>query len=363
MSLIKRGLYWHYDFVYRKVRYQGSSGQTNLNKARLVESKLRSDAALRHRGLLPPEDAPNFKEFLETRFLPHIRRQHAPKPNTVKSYEANIKRLLAYKPFVKATLDKIDGAMISGYIDVRAAKLKNASVNAELATLRKALVLAVDWGLIVKRPRISMLPTGPSRDFVLTGELENAYLAAAPYPLREAAILMLDLGFRVGEVVALRQSDCTDEGIVVQRGKSEKARRMLSHTARTKGVVGKLRELWGEQEWLFPGKIEGRHLTAKALENAHVSLRRKHGLPEDFVIHSFRHTAATRMAEAGASPFELMEFLGHSDIRMSSRYIHPSADSVSRAMARAEAFSKMLRGEGSHELKTGPGSLSVRPQD
>ena len=40
----------------------------------------------------------------------------------------------------------------------------------------------------------------------------------------------------------------------------------------------------------------------------------------DFHFHDLRHTAATRMADAGADPFTLAAILGHSDIRMTARY-------------------------------------------
>jgi hypothetical protein len=44
--------------------------------------------------------------------------------------------------------------------------------------------------------------------------------------------------------------------------------------------------------------------------------------PRDFHFHDLRHTAATRMADAGADPFTLAAILGHSDIRMTARYTH-----------------------------------------
>lgn len=42
----------------------------------------------------------------------------------------------------------------------------------------------------------------------------------------------------------------------------------------------------------------------------------------DFRFHDLRHTAATRLADAGADPFVIAEILGHSDLRMTKRYTH-----------------------------------------
>jgi len=50
----------------------------------------------------------------------------------------------------------------------------------------------------------------------------------------------------------------------------------------------------------------------------------------DFRFHDLRHTAATRMADDGASAFTIAAILGHSDIRMTSRYTH-ATDRATRA--------------------------------
>src|SRR5258708_4466039 len=42
----------------------------------------------------------------------------------------------------------------------------------------------------------------------------------------------------------------------------------------------------------------------------------------NFRFHDLRHTAATRLADAGADPFVIAEILGHSDLRMTKRYTH-----------------------------------------
>jgi integrase len=42
-----------------------------------------------------------------------------------------------------------------------------------------------------------------------------------------------------------------------------------------------------------------------------------------FRFHDLRHTAATRMIEAGASIVAVSKILGHTDIKMTMRYTHP----------------------------------------
>ena len=63
-------------------------------------------------------------------------------------------------------------------------------------------------------------------------------------------------------------------------------------------------------------------------------------LPDDFVLHSVRHTMLTRVGEAGADAFTIMRIAGHSTVTVSQRYVHPSPASVERAFQRLEAMNE-----------------------
>jgi len=90
-----------------------------------------------------------------------------------------------------------------------------------------------------------------------------------------------------------------------------------------------LQNLKRKSEFVFPSpKTGGR------LDNIKRSFRRAVNEAEikDFRFHDLRHTAATRMADAGADAFTLMKILGHSDIRMTSRYTHATDTALRRAV-------------------------------
>ncbi len=360
MALSKRGTYWHFDFWYRGKRYQGSTDQTNIQKARLTEAKKRSDAALEYNGILPPKEAPLFQAFLDGRFLDHVRQHNKAKPRTVSFYEEKSRRLLEYPVFQNARLSEIDENAIAQYKDWRSKQKKqrngagtiaDSSINRELATLRKALGLAEEWKLISKRPKVRRLPGEKGREFVLSGDLEKEYLQKCKYPLKESAILMLDLGLRPEETVCLAKSDVTREGVTVVSGKTKNARRFIDHTDRTREVWQFLCDLWPDSAWLFPGHKQGSHLQRSSLDHLHNDLRAENeAWPKEFVLYSLRHTFGTRYAESGANVFEITTTMGHSDIRVSQKYVHPSNQSVSRAMKRKELLDKMLRGEVHEEV-------------
>ena len=53
---------------------------------------------------------------------------------------------------------------------------------------------------------------------------------------------------------------------------------------------------------------------------------------DGFRFHDLRHTAATRMGDAGADAFTLAAIFGWSDIRMAMRYTHAMEDAKRRAV-------------------------------
>lgn len=339
MALVKRGRFWHYSFEYRGKPYQGSTHQTNKNVAKLVEAKVRSDVALEAFGIAPPKVAPLFKEFLEERFLSHVR-QHAKKPGTARFYAEHVTRLLKHKPFAELRLSQIDEELIAAYRTPDAI----ATTNGDIRTLSKALNLAYEWRLIARKVKVRCLPGEKGREFVLDGAMETLYLSLADYPLKQAAVLMIDLGLRTGECVGLCKEDVTEEAVIVWEGKTKNAGRAIPQTDRTRETIALLTALWPNSPFLFPGR-KGKHYGRKSLENLHAALREKHNLPAEFVPYTFRHTFGTRLAESGASPYEIKEAMGHGSITVSQRYIHLSSQHLTTAMKRKEAYDKIMRGE------------------
>jgi integrase len=53
-----------------------------------------------------------------------------------------------------------------------------------------------------------------------------------------------------------------------------------------------------------------------------------------FVLYDLRHAFLTRLGESGCDVWTLARIAGHSNIKQSSRYVHPSDDAVLGAMER-----------------------------
>jgi integrase len=171
---------------------------------------------------------------------------------------------------------------------------------------------------------------------VLTNDEAAKYLKACPQPWRDCATLILDEGFRPGEVFSLRWPHIlfsNGAGLIqIVAGKSKAARRVLPMTPRVYALLRARHEAAGHPEdaWVFPSSAKGGHFDGNAAKDQHNRALDDSGV-QDFVPYVLRHTALTRLGEkAGGSVFALASIAGHSSITVTQRYIHPQADTINR---------------------------------
>ena len=163
--------------------------------------------------------------------------------------------------------------------------------------------------------------------------------------LQDVGRLMLLQGPRPSEVMAARTEhvDVARAEWLIAGGKSRAARRVLDLTPESAGILEK-RFMAGGEGFLFHGRKHGTPLSD--VENAHKRVLEASGLA--FVIYDFRHTFATRFAEAtNGDVVALAAILGHANLRTVMRYVH-----VSREHRRAQ-MSRFVEAE---KIRVKPGS-------
>ena len=334
MAIFKRGRVYWYHFWFTGEHIQESTHQGNPRVARQIEAAHKTALARGEAGIQERKPSPRFKDFA-SRFTEAI---HTAKPATLEYYAEKLRRLKEYPPLASARLEEIHEGLIQEYVAKRKKEVSVASVNRELAVLRRGLRLAHEWKLINRVPRIRMLPGEKPREFVLSPQQEQLYLETAPQPLRDVAMLCLDTGLRIGEAAGLTWStvNLEERFFDIHYGKSKNAVRRLFISPRVAGMLqSRVRE---HPLYVFPGRplrrLNGdrKPFTVEALDKQHCALRRLLKLPEDFVIHGLRHTFGTRLGDEGTDAWTLKKIMGHSTVTVSERYIHPSQESVARAM-------------------------------
>jgi integrase len=201
------------------------------------------------------------------------------------------------------------------------------------------------------------------RIHVLSAVEEQTYFAAARRwnNLYDLGRLMINQGCRPEEILMLESKDVDLErsAITIRSGKTTAARRKLRLTAESRAILAGRLGAGKGSHWLFPSpKRSGKPLTKlngtheKALEltrncKACGKIRLEHldnqqcrfnGGDDrfEFVIYDFRHTFATRAAEAGMPIATLAAILGHADLRSVMKYVHIRQEAQDRAMAEFE---------------------------
>jgi integrase len=236
-----------------------------------------------------------------------------------------------------------------------------ASVNRELALLRTMLNDAVYNGWLIRSPFLNAkglvsLSDETKRERVLTSDEEERLLRACSEfitleyerngkkirahhksnreHLRPLIITALDTAMRSGELLKLCWSDIDFESrtvnILAFNTKTAKARTV----GMTQRVYDELISLWEQSprdldELVFGIKDTVKRSFASACRDAEI---------EGFRFHDCRHTAITRMIQAGLSPMEVMKVSGHTQMNTFARYVNPDTQAVTRIADVLSAF-------------------------
>ena len=205
----------------------------------------------------------------------------------------------------------------------RAKPVQPATVNRELDTFKSILSKAVEWGILVESPavRVKRLPVANRRTRILSLDEQRRLLRACGPRLQAIVAVALITSARIGELLALRWDECDEEGVALLQTKNGKTRRIpMSPTIAL--ILGEQPRTW---PWVFTNPSTGRPYTT-VVGSFRRALARAGITTGDVTLHTLRHTALSRMIEAGCDDYTVMELSGHSSTRMLARYTHPTKD-------------------------------------
>jgi integrase len=217
-----------------------------------------------------------------------------------------------------------------------------ASVNRELALLRRMLNVAQREGWIARNPfnvgdTLISLADERKRERIITRAEEALLLDACTGKrahLRAIIICALDTGMRQGEILKLRWRDVDFEnGIITVAAFNTKTmrERTLSLTFR---LARELNRLYEQSPKNRDELVFG---ITNNVKNGFNSVRCAAGI-NNLRFHDLRHTAATRLVGLHIPLMEVGRVLGHSQANTTYRYVNANVETARRASSALDSF-------------------------
>ena len=336
MGLFKRGNTWWYEFIYVGQRYRESAKTTSKTVAKEAEKdRLRSlERTLAGLPAEKREERVKTVGTLVTRYLKNYALNHRPKSIAFATGRlAHVTRLLGTTVLPDLTKDAI-----RDYMRVRLGEGSSGrTVNMELGELSRAI--ENKWSVLW--PKVRKLEERREVGKALSTEEESRLIAAVveqESPNKSKTLgtfirVALLTGMRSGEIAGLSWGQIDFARRVVTVGKAKSA----AGTGRQIPMNQNLFDvLTAHAEWftkrfgdtqpvhyLFPfGKPTPNDPTKPITDvtGAWEALRKRSGV--DCRLHDLRHTAATKMAEAGVPESTMLALMGHMSRAMLERYSH-----------------------------------------
>jgi site-specific recombinase XerD len=208
-------------------------------------------------------------------------------------------------------------------------KLAAGSVLIAVAALRflYKVSLRKDWIFEEVIPAPKKPQTLP---IVLSPEEVLQFLSCVGSPKHRAILTTCyAAGLRISEAVRLTIPDIDSARMVIRidQGKGQKDRYVM--------LSPKLREIlrnWWRVEkpkhWLFPGDLEGQHISKDAVEQACQKARGRCPISKPITPHSLRHAFAVHLLESGTDVRTIQLLLGHRSLATTARYLRIATTKV-----------------------------------
>jgi len=206
-----------------------------------------------------------------------------------------------------------------------------ATVNRELNYLRRALQIAKQEGWIKQNPftqgdSLISVADEKKRQRILSREEETLLLEGCTgrsSHLKPILVCALDTGMRQGEIFKLVWRDINWATRLINIRAFNTKTLTERQAAMTTRLYNELWVMWLKSKGVLDSKVFGIDNCKKAFG----TLRTNCGL-QDLRFHDLRHTAATRMIEAGIPLQQVGRILGHTQANTTYRYVNANADTA-----------------------------------
>lgn len=290
-----------------------------IEKAELLKRKKKALGLIEERKIEPPKASVTLRKLLDM-----AKRQRWRSPGEKQSLNAElVVAILGEGTYVQ----DVDRAMLRDLVEeLYEQGNSGATINRKLSALSIMLKIAEEEEWIERAPKLPRQKESEHRIRYFNNKEEAEMLAICHHlgmdELADFIVFGIETGFRRSEILRLDMRDVEGGMAVLHAGqtKSGKARAVpLSEQAQA--VVDK-RLAKG-----FTKLFED--LTNSQLRARWDVLKDNMREPGDhFIVHTLRHTCASRLAIAGQNAAFIQAWMGHSTITVTQRYMHLGQDTL-----------------------------------
>ena len=341
---------WHVDFTAQGKRIRQFGGYTK-EQARNTLAKLRIERLDERLGFRKSGQGERvlFEKFADD-FLEEYCKQNK------RSWQRDEFSLNSLKEFFKGeTLQSLGPEKIERFKAKRKAEVSPATVNRELACLKTMFNKAVEWGRTEKNPaaKVKKFRENNARERILSPEEARRLIECAAPTIRPVLIIALNTGMRRTEILSLkwRDVDFAKSFILIEDSKSGRSRKVPMNEF----VYRTLKELprTSDEHIFFNPETNDHIKDIKTSFRAACQRAEIRGVR----LHDLRHTAASKMIEAGADLVTVSKILGHASIQMTMRYAHPTPENMRLAVEKLAGILDPTR----KKVDTASGTVVLAP--
>jgi integrase len=235
------------------------------------------------------------------------------------------------------SLESITSKKVAGYAqELTRQGNAPATVNRKLSALSKILRVAYHEGNLKQWPHFQLYkkePPGRSRWLTLQeqSDIVTVLSSRGMVDHAQAVEVLAATGLRTSELWRVRAQDIIGNVLYVPTSKTGRPR-AIPLSQRALFIFDRRKVRYQEDGILFPHDNAwmnyGWNVAKKTLGLMH---------DRELVVHSLRHTCASRLVQANVSLQIVQQWLGHSNISTTLRYAHLSLANLQAAMKTLEA--------------------------
>jgi integrase/recombinase XerC len=301
-------------------------------------------------------------------FLRHLSLEKRASGLTVKSYREDLSQAIEYltgQAGGNLTPQRLTTRLVRAYLAWLSTQgYARSTIARRLAALRSWCRFMCLRGVLDRNPADGL--RGPRQEkrlphFLPQNDVEKLVDAPVATPLgtRDRAMLetLYSAGLRVSELVGLNINDLDfDEGLLTVRGKGKRERLALLGKPARKALADWLEErsaILGDrvESAIFLNRF-GRRLTTRSVARLLEKYLAQTGVDRRSSPHTFRHSFATHLLDAGADIRCVQELLGHRSLGTTQIYTHVTTTRLTDAYQNAHPRARKSRPHAPREVSS-----------